>query len=63
MVQWRQKEKTKREVNMDITIDEMFRRLLIQMQDDIALSDEEKQKALKELEKNLKQEEIANEKE
>lgn len=48
---------------MDITIDEMFRRLLIQMQDDITLSDEEKQKALKELEKNLKQEEIANEKE
>ena len=63
MVQWRQKEKPKREVNMDITIDEMFRRLLIQMQDDIALSDEEKQKALKELEKTLKQEEIANEKE
>lgn len=46
---------------MDITIDEMFRRLLIQMQNDIALSDEEKEKALKEFEKYLKQEEIPNE--
>lgn len=55
------KEKSKREVSMDITINELFRRLLIQMQKDSAASDEDKQKILKELEKKFKEEEISDE--
>lgn len=46
---------------MDITINELLRRLLIQMQKDSAASDEDKQKILKELEKKFKEEEISDE--
>ena len=53
----------KREVSMDITIDEMFRRLLIQMQKDHALSDEEKELLLKELESKINEEDDSYEKE
>ncbi|MBP5267760.1 MAG: hypothetical protein J6Z29_04175 [Ruminococcus sp.] len=48
---------------MDITIDEMFRRLLIQMQKDDALSDEEKEILMKELETRINEEEKPDEKE
>ena len=48
---------------MDITIDEMFRRLLIQMQKDHALSDEEKELLLKELESKINEEDDSYEKE
>ncbi|MCR5020090.1 hypothetical protein [Ruminococcus sp.] len=47
---------------MDITIDEMFRRLLTQMQNDTALSDDEKRRILEKLEKVLNKEESTDEK-
>ncbi|MBO4866673.1 MAG: hypothetical protein J5582_08900 [Ruminococcus sp.] len=48
---------------MDITIDEMFRRLLIQMQKDTALSEKEKEILMKELETKINEEENKDEKE
>lgn len=48
---------------MDITIDEMFRRLLIQMQKDSALSEKEKEILMKELETKINEEENKDEKE
>ncbi len=47
---------------MDITIDEMFRRLLTQMQNDTTLSDDEKRRILEKLEKVLNKEESTDEK-
>ena len=48
---------------MDITIDEMFRRLLVQMQKDTALSEKEKEILLKEMETKINEEEKSDEKE
>ncbi|SFB89460.1 hypothetical protein [Ruminococcus albus] len=48
---------------MDITIDEMFRRLLIQMQKDTALSEKEKEILMKKLETKINEEENTDEKE
>ena len=46
---------------MDITIDEMFRRLLLQMQKDTELSAEEKEKVMKKLENSIEEEEHSHE--
>lgn len=46
---------------MDIPIEELLKRLLTQMQQDTALSDEEKRTLRRELEKMLKEEDFGNE--
>lgn len=47
---------------MEIPIDELIKRLLVQMQQDSALSDEEKERLRRELEKLITEEGISDEK-
>lgn len=46
---------------MDITIDEMFRRLLTQMQKDTELSAQEKEKVMEKLENSIEEEGLSHE--